>query len=165
MQVALVVIDLCQDDLHAPCTVAGADGGSVRQRADGLQADASPLAPALWQRRQARCSWSAQRLGLAASSPSGIAETKGAQPTRAQPTRTARGFQHGTAHAPEAIVYVRGKGSLRGDGHRAPPRWRECDLAAALAESLTDIAAGGLIVESVDADMMPGKATVSRALA
>jgi hypothetical protein len=48
-------------------------------------------------------------LGLAASSPPGIAETEGAQPAKAQPARTPRDFQHGTARAPGAIVYVRGK--------------------------------------------------------
>lgn len=57
------------------------------------------------------------------------------------------------ADAPEAIVSVRGKDRfvvMEIDHYRY---LRECELAAALAESQADLATGRFILESVDAHM------------
>lgn len=55
--------------------------------------------------------------------------------------------------APEAMVSVRGKDRFVVMGIEHYHYLRECELAAALAESQADLGAGHFVIESVDAHM------------
>ncbi len=57
------------------------------------------------------------------------------------------------ADTPEAMVSVRGKDRFVVMDIAHYHYLRECELAAALAESQTDLAAGRFVTESVDAHM------------
>ncbi len=57
------------------------------------------------------------------------------------------------AHASEAVVSVRGKDRFVVMGIEHYHYLRECELAAALAESQADLAAGRFVQESVDAHL------------